>query len=299
MPLVSFNELMARAERGGYAIGYFESWNLESLMAVADAAEATRSPVLLGFSGIYLTHPDRVVAEPLAGYAALGLEVCRGLSVPASLVFNESPDLDAVLAAVRLGFSLVMLSDGDLDLATQTERVQQVVCAAHAAGVAVEGEATALPGVGGELSESTGDARLTGVAMARAFVESTGVDALAVNVGQMHLHGRQEVRLDLARLAELEEALTVPLVLHGATSVRREDLAAAIGCGVRKINVASVLKQAYLGALREACAAVVEPHNPYEVIGSGLPADVLVAGRQALQRTVEDLMHLFGSAGRV
>ena len=298
MPLVSFNELMAGAERGGYAVGYFESWNLESLMAVADAADATRSPVLLGFSGIFLTHPGRVVAEPLAGYAALGLEVCRGLSVPAALIFNESPDLDAVLAAVNLGFSLVMFSDDDLDLAMQTERVRQVVLDAHAAGVAAEGEAAALPGVGGELTEFAGDARLTDVAMACSFVESTGVDALAVNVGQMHLHGRQEVRLDLARLAELHEALPVPLVLHGATSVRREDLAAAIACGVRKINVGSVLKQAYLGALREACAALPEQYNPYEVIGSGLPADVLVAGRLALQRSVEGLMHLFGSAGK-
>jgi fructose/tagatose bisphosphate aldolase len=297
MPLVSFNELMAGAERGGYAVGYFESWNLESLMAVADAAEATRSPVLLGFSGIYLTHPSRVVTEPLAGYAALGLEVCRSLSVPAALIFNESPDLDAVLAAVSLGFSLVMFSDDDLDLAAQTERVRQVVRGAHAAGVAVEGEAVALPGVGGGLSDSTGDARLTDVSMACGFVESTGVDALAVNVGQMHLHGRQEVRLDLVRLAELHEALPVPLVLHGATSVRREDLAAAIGCGVRKINVGSVLKQAYLGALRASCAALPELYNPYEVIGSGLPADVLVAGRLALQHTVEELMRLFGSAG--
>jgi len=155
-----------------------------------------------------------------------------------------------------------------------------------------------LPGVGGELTEFAGDARLTDVATACGFVESTGVDALAVNVGQMHLHGRQEVRLDLVRLADLQEALPVPLVLHGATSVRRQDLATAIACGVRKINVGSVLKQAYLGALRESCAALPEPHNPYEVIGSGLPADVLVAGRLALQRTVEDLMHLFGSAGK-
>jgi fructose/tagatose bisphosphate aldolase len=73
MPLVPFHQLMAEAEGGGYAVGYFESWNLESLMAVADAAEAMRSPVILGFSGIYLTNSRRIVKEPLSVYAAMGL----------------------------------------------------------------------------------------------------------------------------------------------------------------------------------------------------------------------------------
>ena len=88
-----FDELMADAEAGGYAVGYFESWNLESLLAVADAAEEAHSPVILGFSGICLTHPRRIVNDPLSVYAAMGLEVCRKLSVPACLLFNESPQL--------------------------------------------------------------------------------------------------------------------------------------------------------------------------------------------------------------
>lgn len=83
MALVSFQDLMAAAADGRYAVGYFESWNLESLLAVADAAEAMRSPVLLGFSGIYLPDPERIAREPLPAYAAMGLEVCRGLRVPA------------------------------------------------------------------------------------------------------------------------------------------------------------------------------------------------------------------------
>jgi fructose/tagatose bisphosphate aldolase len=300
MSLVSFDDLMREAERGRYAVGYFETWDLESLMAVADAAESTRSPVILGFSGIYLVHPERVVQEPLAGYAALGLEVCRSLSVPTTLLFNESPDFDAVLEAVRLGFPLVMYADESVDMMLLSERVRHVVDVAHAAGVAVEGEATALPGVGGDLVELANDTHMTDPAVARAFVEATGVDALAVNVGQMHLHGRRRVRLDLDRLAHLERSLDVPLVLHGATSIHREDLVAAIQLGVRKINVGSVLKQTTLKALRDACVAIDMdgPLNVYEAIGSGLPSDVLVAGRLALQHVVEEWMALFGSAGR-
>src|SRR5215470_6603201 len=114
MTLVSFNTLMRDATAGGYAVGYFESWNLESLLAVADAAEVVRAPVILGFSGIYLPHPNRRVADPLGAYAALGLEVGRGLSVPCCLLFNESPHLDWVLRAVELGFQLVMYTDDGL-----------------------------------------------------------------------------------------------------------------------------------------------------------------------------------------
>lgn len=81
---------MTAAKRGRYAVDYFESWNLESLLAVADAAEQMRSPVILGFSGIYVPHPDRRVHDRLEPDAAMGLEVCKSLSVPACFLFNET-----------------------------------------------------------------------------------------------------------------------------------------------------------------------------------------------------------------
>ena len=187
-------QLMADAEAGGYAVGYFESWNLESLMAVADAAEAMRSPVILGFSGIYLTDPRRIVKEPLSVYAAMGLEVCRKLSVPACLLFNESPHLDSVLDAVDQGFNLVMFSDEEMELPALRDRVKTVCAKAHRAGAAVEAEMASLQGMGEQVTEQPADLRLTDPDQARRFVEETGIDALAVNIGQVHLHGREKVR---------------------------------------------------------------------------------------------------------
>jgi ketose-bisphosphate aldolase len=294
MPLASFAELMTDAERGGYAVGYFESWNLESLMAVCDAAEATRSPVLLGFSGIYLPHPARLVREPLSLYAALGLEAIRRLSVPACLVFNESANFEWVLEAIECGFGLVMFSDERLGFEAQVERVKRVVKVAHKAGVAVEGEADALPGVAGELSFLPDNLHLTDSNQARDFIMRTGVDSFGVNIGQAHLHERKRVRLNFACLADLKQALMVPLVLHGASSVDRDDLNEAIRLGIRKVNVGSSLKRAYFEAMRLAAAQAGEDYNPYEVIGSGLAGDVLTAGRLALQKTVEGWMRVFG-----
>lgn len=299
MALIDFNDLMVEAERGQYAVGYFESWNLESLLAVADAAEAVRSPVILGFSGIYLPHPERSVKDPLSVYAAMGLDICRQLAVPACLLFNESPHIDRVLEAIELGYNVVMFTDENLSFTEQVTQVRQVVAKSHRVGVAVEGEVTALAGVAGELSAIPDDLRLTDPELARSFVEQTGVDALAVNVGQAHLHGRQAIHLNLEQLVALKKAVAVPLVLHGATSVHRADLVEAVRLGVRKINVGSVLKRTYFEAMRQACVVASEAYNPYEVIGSGLPNDVLTVGRLAMQQAVEALMRLFGSAGRI
>src|SRR3954447_3910339 len=152
MPILDFSSLMAAAERGGYAVGYFESWNLESLLAVADAAEAVRSPVILGFSGIYLPHRSRVVRDPLAAYAAMASAVADALTVPACLLFNESPDRDWVGQAVDAGFELVMFSDEAIPAAERVSIIRGLAERAHARGAAVEAELEPLPGVGGDLA---------------------------------------------------------------------------------------------------------------------------------------------------
>jgi ketose-bisphosphate aldolase len=298
MALVPFNELMREAEKGHYAVGYFESWNLESLQAVADAAESTRSPVILGFSGIYLPHPLRTRRENLRVYAALGLETCRNLSVPSCLLFNESPYFDWVTEAIELGFSLVMYTDEELSVEEQVKRVCAIVEGAHRKGAAVEGELTPLPGVGGELLVAPEPNCLDDPEVARSFVERTQVDAFAVNIGQAHVHGRSTVQLNLARLRELREKIAVPLVLHGATSISQSDLKDAIQLGVRKVNVGSVLKRSFFEAMRSACSKINEAYNPYEVVGSGFEKDVLAHARIALQKKVAELIGVFGSARR-
>jgi fructose/tagatose bisphosphate aldolase len=289
---------MEDAERRGYAVGYFESWNLESLLAVADAAEAARSPVILGFSGIALPRKDRATPEHLGDYAAMGAAVCGRLHVPACLLFNESPSLDWVLDSVRLGFGLVMFADEEMSDEALVETTRKVCLAAHPASAAVEGEPHALPGVAGDLLSAPGERHMTGPAQARKFVRDTGIDAVAVNVGQAHLHGRTLVRLDLERLSELKRAADVPLVLHGATSVHRDDLREAIRRGARKINVGSALKSACIESMRAVLNGIQGEYNPYEIVGSGISRDVMMACRTAVQRTAREYMELFGSVGK-
>ena len=298
MAIVSFARLMQDAERRGYAVGYFESWNMESLLAVADAAEAARSPVILGFSGIALPRPDRVMPEHLADYAALGAAVCARISVPACLLFNESPSYDWVLEAVQRGFGMVMYADEEVDYDELVDTTARVCSIAHAGSAAVEGEPHSLPGIAGDLAAAPGERHLTDPERARHFVQATGIDAIAVNVGQAHLHGRGEVRLDLDRVSALKRAAGVPLALHGATSVSRADLREAVRRGARKINVGSALKRAGIESMRSALAGTGSEYNPYEVVGSGLPHDVMVACRTAVQDVTRGFMELFDSAGK-
>ena len=210
MPIVPFHDLMVHAEEGQYAVGYFECWNLESLLAVADAAEATRSPVILGVSGIYLPHRDRVVREPLSVHATTGLEVCRQLSVPACLLFNESSHLDWVLEAIELGFGLVMFTDDRLSFDELTKCVSQVVQKAHQSSVAVEGELAAVPGVEGELLALPGDSRLTDPETGPIVRRTYRCRCTCRQRGPGSPPWAQEVRLNLSRSGRSKGVNTCP-----------------------------------------------------------------------------------------
>jgi fructose/tagatose bisphosphate aldolase len=288
---------MDDAERGGYAVGYFESWNLESLQGVIDAAEAAVSPVIVGFSGVNLPDPCRLAGERLELYAALGRAACATTRVPVALIFNESPYFDWIGRALDLGFNVVMFADERFSLPELREHVRQTVSLARGRA-AVEAEMAALPGVASGLAELPGALDLTDPSAAAEFVAQTGIDALAVSLGQAHLHGRRQVGLDLERLRALRQRVPVPLVLHGATSVADETLRQAVREGIRKINVGSALRSAFFRAVADRVDTLSGDFNPYEVVGSGLTSDILTAGRLAVRDVVLRKMEVFGSAGK-
>ena len=145
MSLEAIGPMMRRAVDGKYAVGYFESWNLESLQGVIDAAEETRSPIIIGFNGDFLSRSTREAAERLAWYAALGRAAAESASVPCGLIFNECPRDDWVRAAIEAGFNLVMLADPEAPADELTRRVADLARLAHARGIAIEAELGELP----------------------------------------------------------------------------------------------------------------------------------------------------------
>lgn len=294
MSLEPVGELLRHARQAGYGIGYFESWNLESLQGVIDAAEETRSPVIVGFNGDFLSRPGRRTEERIAWYAALGRAAAESAAVPCGLIFNECAQDDRIRQAIRSGFNLVSVAAPRAEDEDDVRRVADLTQYAHAHGVSVEAEIDELPwGASGPRVEG---GSLTDPERAARFVAATGIDLLAVSVGNVHVLVRGQQGLDLDRLAEIHRRVSLPLVLHGGTGIAPDALRQAIALGVTKVNYGTVLKQRYLAAVR---AALNEPEvNPHHLLGYGGPEDVLVAGRLAVREAVRERMALLGCVGR-
>jgi fructose/tagatose bisphosphate aldolase len=292
MSLVPIKELLGAALAKGYAVGYFESWNVESLHGVIDAAEATRSPIIIGFNGEFLTAPSRLAAERIEWHGALGRAAAAGAAVPCGLIFNECP-LDAALRqAVTAGFNLVMLADPEASYENYARRTVELTAFAHARGAAVEAEIGELPcGASGE------GGSLTDPALAERFVHATGIDVLSVSVGNVHIRVAGAGALDLARLAEIRKRISTPLGLHGGTGIAADSLREAIKLGVAKVAYGTYLKQRYLAAVRKALGSTEQ--NPHRLLGMGGADDVMVAGRLAVRDAVLGRIHHLGCCGKV
>jgi ketose-bisphosphate aldolase len=294
MPLGAIGSMLGRAMEGRYALGYFESWNLESLQGVVDAAEEASSPVILGFNGSFLSGPRRA-NERLAVYGALGRAAAISARVPCGLIFNECPRDDWVVAAMDHGFNLVMLADPAADRAQLIDRVTTLARLAHSRGIAVEAEVGELP-LGAGASDHPAGGALTDPAEAAEFVEATGVDLLAVSVGNVHILTAGEEELDLGLLEEIHRRVPVPLVLHGGTGIGEKALREAISVGVAKVNFGTYLKQRYASAIRAALGH--ECRDPHRQFGLGGPEDVLVAGRLAVRDAVLERIDWLGCRGK-
>jgi ketose-bisphosphate aldolase len=295
MPLEAIGPMMRRAASGGYGVGYFESWNLDSLQGVVDAAEQTASPIILGFNGAFLAS-ERAAPERLELYAALGRAAADSSSVPCGLIFNECPRDDWVNRAIGVGFNLVMLADPAAPRADYVARIAAITRLAHTRGVAVEGELGELP-YGAAADNGISEAGTsTDPAAAAEFVAATGIDLLAVSVGNVHVQTRGQSGLNLGLLEEIHRRVPVPLALHGGTGISAESLKAAIALGVAKVNFGTYVKQRYLKAIRAALGHVAT--DPHRLLGIGGPEDVLVAGRLAVRDAVLERIELLGCCGK-
>jgi ketose-bisphosphate aldolase len=291
MPLTSMKEILEDARHRGYSACYCESWNLESLQAVVEAAEAERSPIIAGFNGGFLLRSGRTTFEQLGYYASLRAALARA-SVPVTFLLNESDSLEQIEQAIELGFDAVMPENENLSEEDYARLVKEVVKKAHAKGVTVEAQV-------GHLADASGgtEADPTDPDAARSFVEATQIDALGVAVGNVHILTSGKRRLDLSALEKIRAVVEIPLVLHGGTGIPLEMAPRCIELGVAKVNFGTGLKQAYLAAVAEKLAKYHEPMSPHPFLGLGGDNDLLVAGREAVKAEVAKLLRAYCSAG--
>lgn len=277
MGLVATGEVVDAARARGRAAGAFNVIGLESAEAIVAGAERAALPVILQVSENCVAYHGGL--EPvLTGSLALA----RAAAVPVAVHLDHAESDELVHQALALGVGSVMYDASRLEYADNQARTRAIAEACHAAGVWVEAE---LGEVGGKDGVHAPGAR-TDPAEARAFVEATGVDALAVAVGSSHAMTTRDAVLDAPLIARLREAVPVPLVLHGSSGVDDAGLAGAVAAGIAKVNLSTHLNALFTGAVREHLSAhpdVVDPRR-YLAAGRAAMADGVVSLLELISR---------------
>jgi ketose-bisphosphate aldolase len=226
-------DLLRAARAHGYAVPSFCVWHPESMLAVLQVAERLRAPVIL------MHGPCELVTACPGVMAAVARAVAEDFDVPAALHLDHGDSPEMVAESLAAGYTSVMLDYSTRGYEENAGAMRAVTEMARPFGATVEGELGHVGKVGDATDEGAGEPSLTDPAEAAAFVHATGVDALAVSIGNAHGHYARLPRLDFGRLAEINEAVGVPLVLHGGTGTPPDDLRRAISLGIAKVNVAT------------------------------------------------------------
>jgi tagatose 1,6-diphosphate aldolase GatY/KbaY len=280
---VSTKELFQAAEAGQYAIGGFNVYNLEGALAVIAAAEATKSPALLQI----LPGSLQQAGTPLV---LLCQAAVREANVPMNFQLDHSASAEAIQWGLEIGVTSVMADGSHFDYAENLAFTREMVEKAREHGAAVEAELGLLSGTEDGYTVETYQASLTDPDQAVEFVDKTGVDALAVCVGNVHGAYPGEPQLDFERLATIHDKVSVPLVMHGASGLPEAMVTRAIELGIRKFNINTEIRTAYMGALKQHLTATEQtPKNALAMMNDAIAA---------MQAVIEAKMALFGSVGR-
>ncbi|OTA40462.1 MAG: tagatose-bisphosphate aldolase, partial [Symbiobacterium thermophilum] len=192
-------------------------------------------------------------------------------------------------ACIRAGFTSVMFDGSKYEKEENIARTKEIVKIAHAVGVSVEGEIGKIGGVEDDIAVDERDAMLTPVPDAIEFYEATGVDALAMSFGTAHGPYKLPPKLDLDRIAAVHQKTGAPLVMHGGSGVPEEDVRKGIELGIRKVNIDTELRQAFLAEVRRQLA-----ERPDELD----PRKIFAPAREVLKEHIKEKMRLFGCAGK-
>lgn len=277
MPLVNMKDMLKHAYDNAYAVGSFNILGLDFLEGVLRAAERARAPVILGLSEPHFSRYDVNVLLPAVEAAA------RQVEAPVAIHFDHGTSQQGAQSAIAHGCNGVMIDASHSPLEENLKLTRQVVEMANACGVPVEAELGYVPEAEGD---ETGELSFTTVDQARGFIRHTGADFLAVSIGTVHGHLMGKPRLDYQRLRQINEALGIPLVIHGGSGLTEDQYHRLITGGVAKINYHTSLSESAVSAIRKQPASISDYAN-------------LTAGvRESISVEAEQCMRQWGSAGR-
>lgn len=283
MPLVNMRDMIYHAYENSYAVGAFDLVSLDFLEAVIGAAEQCRAPVILSVAEPHFAHYDFELMMPAVEAAA------KRASIPVAIQLDHGSSRESAVKAINLGCNGVMLDASDMSLPDNISATKEVVDMAHACGVAVVGELGYVAGIEGQGAEQhPGETELTVPSQAKAYVERTGVDFLAVSIGTVQGRMKTRAKLDFPRLKQLQQTVNLPLVIHGGSGLNGDQFRRLTSLGVAKIN--------YFTGLSDVAAQTMRERIKTERTGSF--TDLKKGVKEAIGEDVERCLRLWGSAGR-
>ena len=280
--LVSMTEILRSAKENGSGVGFFNAVNVEMARAVIETAEELRAPVIIGTAEVLLP------AMELKRVADYLIPLAKEASVPVCVHYDHGLTFERCMEAIQLGFTSVMYDCSTLSYEENVEKVAEMVKICHAVGVTVEGEL-------GHVGDNEGAGKLenpsdyyTDPEVARDYVLRTGVDALAVAVGNDHGDYKFPPQLDFERIEKIAGTTRLPLVLHGGSGLADLDFQTAVQKGICKVNIFTDIDKAGKAGIEAGLAAGAKTMMgliPYEI--------------QAMKEVVAEKIRLFGSENRV
>ena len=285
MALVTLKTMLDKASQNGYAVGAFNVINLEFLEAITLAARRSASPVILNIAEVHLPY---VTLENIVPAIK---EIARRERFEIVLNLDHGLTLKTIERAISNGFTSIMFDGSQLDFDENIRQTREIVGMCHAWNISVEAELGAVGGAeGGELVGAADPAKYTDIAQAKAFVEQTGIDALAVAIGNSHGRYKGKPDLDFERLRAIRDVTGIPLVLHGGSGISAADFRQAISLGIAKINFFTGMSEAAMQATANYLSTAGERYNDYPMMLSQV--------KERVAGVVAEQMEIFGSRGR-
>lgn len=280
--LVNMNDVLLPAKAEGYGVGFFNAVNVEMARAIIEAAEELGAPVMVGTAEILLPAME---LERVAEYL---IPMAEKASVPVCVHYDHGLTFERCMEALKLGFTSIMYDCSTAPYEENVEKVARMVEICHAMGATVEGELGHVGDNAGAGKLEKPDDYFTQPDAAENFVSRTGIDSLAVAVGNAHGDYAFPPKLDFERIRVISERTGIPLVLHGGSGLSDDDFHKAVKLGVSKINIFTDIDKAGRAGvekgLREGAKTMMQL-IPYEI--------------EAMKEVVSEKIRLFGSNGRI
>ena len=283
--LVNMNEVLKPAQKGKYAVGLFNAVNLELARGIIAAAEKTQSPVIMGTAEVLLPY------GPLEEVSYYLIPMAKKAGVPVVAHLDHGLKKETCIRALELGFTSIMYDCSTDPYEVNVQKVKEMAEIAHSYGATIEGE---LGHVGDNEGSAEGSSHLadpskyfTDPKQAKDYVEKTGVDALAIAVGNAHGAYKLPPKLDFERIETIRRTIDVPLVLHGGSGLTDDDFKKAIEKGISKVNIFTDIN----------IAAVKAEFRQFTSMDKGI-IDLIPAAVEAIKQEVVKKLELFSSVGK-